>query len=94
MAKNLSREFATMSEEERRRFELEPGVVEDEDAADELELGDPRNQDRMGRQYANPADEVADPDARDGEATLLDDDAHRRGEASAPRRSTPGTEER
>lgn len=94
MAKNLSREFATMSEEERRRFELERAAAGGEDAADELELGDPRQEDRTGRHYASLADEVADPDARDGEAALLDDQAHRRAEAPAGRRSPQGTEER
>jgi hypothetical protein len=41
MAKNLGREFATMDEEERRRFELEPKAENDE-RPEELELGDPR----------------------------------------------------
>ena len=93
MAKNLSREFATMSEEERRRFALERGSIDGETAADELELGDPRDEDQMGRQYANLTHEVADPDARDGEAALLDDKAPRRGEAQARRRSTRGDED-
>jgi hypothetical protein len=93
MAKNLSREFATMSEEERRRFALERGTTDGETAADELELGDPRDEDQMGRQYASLKDEVADPDARDGEAALLDDEAHRLGEARPRRRSTRGNED-
>lgn len=80
MAKNLGREFATMTDEERRRFALGPSgnptQSEGEDAADELELGDPRDPDKMGRHYASPKDEVADPDARDGTAALLDDRAH------------------
>jgi hypothetical protein len=71
MVRNLSREFATMTDEERRRFALERG-----DTADELDLEDPRDPDHMGRQYANPKDEIADPDTRDGEAALLDDRAH------------------
>ena len=93
MARNLSREFATMSEEQRRRFELERGAADGETAADELELGDPRNEDRMGKHYGSLKVEVADPDARDGEAALLDDEAHRRAEARARRGSTPGSEE-
>ncbi len=82
MAKNLGREFATMTDEERRRFALENGGTaagaEGEAAADELDLGDPRDPDKMGRQYASLKDEVADPDARDGSAALLDDEAHER----------------
>jgi hypothetical protein len=46
MAKNLGREFATMSDDERRQFALEQGETEEgaarEDAADELEINDPR----------------------------------------------------
>jgi hypothetical protein len=82
MAKNLGREFATMSDDERRRFALERGGTdgETETAADELELGDPRNDDHLGRQYSNLQAEIADPDARDGQAALLDDEAHQRGE--------------
>jgi hypothetical protein len=44
MAKNLGREFATMDEEERRRFELEP-KAENDDLPEELELKDPRGDD-------------------------------------------------
>jgi hypothetical protein len=80
--KNLSREFATMSEEERLRFEQEQGRSAGGDgreaAANELELDDPRDPDHMGRQYGSPEAERADPDARDGDAALLDERAHRR----------------
>ncbi|HKT60705.1 MAG TPA: hypothetical protein VJQ46_11690 [Gemmatimonadales bacterium] len=80
--KNLSRKFATMTDDERRRFEQEQGQTaagdENEAAADEVELDDPRNEDQTGRRYANLDAEVADPDARDGEAATLDDAAHRR----------------
>jgi hypothetical protein len=82
MAKNLGREFATMTDEERRRFELKrrstAGEMPEEQAADELDMDDPREADQMGSRYATPSDEVADPDARDGEAALLDDEAHAR----------------
>jgi hypothetical protein len=48
--KNMSRKFATMSDEERLRFAQEQGESaageENEEAADELELGDPRDEDR------------------------------------------------
>src|SRR5262249_7849657 len=80
--KNLGRKFATMTDEERRRFEQEQGSAaageENEAAADELELDDPRDEDHMGRHYADPNAEMADPDARDGDAAILDDAAHRR----------------
>ena len=89
MARNLSRKFATMSEEERRRFALERGTSGAETGADELELGDPRDEDHMGRQYSSLKAEVADPDARDGEAALLDDEAHRRNEERDRRGSSP-----
>lgn len=79
MAKNESREFATMSDDERRRFALEQeGSGGGEQGADELELGDPRNDEHLGPQYASLDAEVADPDARDGSAALLDDEQHAR----------------
>jgi hypothetical protein len=78
MAKNEGREFATMTDEERRRFELERGSTAPEDAGDELDLEDPRNADKMGRQYGSLEDEIADPDARDGSAALLNDAEHDR----------------
>jgi hypothetical protein len=83
MARNLGREFATMTDEERRQFELKQretaGETPAEEAADELDMEDPRGSEPMGSRYATPSDEVADPDARDGEAALLDDEAHARG---------------
>jgi len=82
MAKNISREFATMTDEERQRFALERGDATDgsevEPAADELAFDDPRNPDHMGKHHASANDEVADPDARDGTAAQLDDNAHQR----------------
>ncbi len=97
MARNLAREFATMTDEERRRFELKQGGSAGgpaaEEAADELDMEDPRDLEPMGRRYATPSDEVADPDARDGEAALLDDEAHVRG-VEAERQSRRGTGDR
>lgn len=75
MAKNLGREFAMMSEDERRKFALETGGAETE-APEELAFDDPRNPDRMGKQYGSLKEEVADPDSRDGTSALLDDEAH------------------
>jgi hypothetical protein len=85
MAKNLGRDFATMSEEERRRFALEQQPEAAEGAPEELDLEDPRNQDRMGRHYASPSDEVADPEHRDGLSATLDDKQHDREVAKAGR---------
>jgi uncharacterized membrane protein len=86
MAKNLGREFATMSEDERRKFaQEEEGNASD--AVEALEFGDPRNSGRLGRQYGSLRQEIADPDSRDGVSALLDDNAHyRRVERSAARR--------
>src|SRR2546427_10386762 len=84
MAKNLGRDFATMSEEERRRFALEDPPASD-DAPEELELEDPRDEDHMGRHYASPSDEVADPEHRDGLSATLDDKQHERKVAKADR---------
>ena len=95
MARNLGREFATMTDEERRRFELKQrasaGEMPEEAAADELDMEDPRDAEPAGSRYATASDEVADPDARDGEAALLDDEAHTRGvEAERKRRRRTG----
>lgn len=78
MAKNLSREFATMDEDERRRFALERGGEGEDEPQEELAFDDPRNPDRMGRGYATPSDEVADPEHRDGLAAQADTPAHDR----------------
>jgi hypothetical protein len=65
MAKNLGREYATMDEDERRRFELEAEGATDA-APSELDFEDPRNE---------PGGVGED---RDGPSALLDDEAHRR----------------
>ena len=87
MAKNLSREFATMSEDERRRFALlKEEVTEDRPA--ELDFQEPRNEDNMGPQYSSLSEEVADPEHRDGMSAMLDDEEHQRNvEQSASRQS-------
>ncbi len=52
MARNLGREFATMTDEERRRFELKQrataGEMPEEEAADELDMEDPREAEPTG----------------------------------------------
>ena len=82
MVKNLSREFATMSDDERRKFALEEEGGNRELPA-ELEFDNPRNEDRMGRHYGSLSEEIADPEHRDGAAAELDDTAHQRGEIPA-----------
>lgn len=76
MARNLGKTFATMDEDDRNRLAGKGG---EQDEGGALAFGDPRDPDRMGRHYADPADETADPEARDGQAANLDDDAHERG---------------
>ena len=89
MAKNLGRKFATMSEDERRRFALQ----EDEGTSDrpaELDFDEPRNADDMGPQFSSIREEVADPEHRDGMSALLDDAQHDRAVRDASkRRSKP-----
>ena len=73
--KNQSRDFATMSEDERRKYALEnPTDAE----ATELSFDNPRDSDRMGRGYQSSEEERADPEKRDGTATQLDDERHDR----------------
>jgi hypothetical protein len=90
MTKNLSREFATMSEEERTRFELEESEGT-KDRPVELDFEEPRDAERMGAHYASLKEEIADPEHRDGMAAQLDDEAHDRAVGKESRkRKTPG----
>ena len=77
MAKNLGRKFATMSEDERRKFALEEEEGSRELPA-ELAFDEPRIEERMGQHYASPKEEIADPEHRDGLSALLDDEQHQR----------------
>ena len=77
MAKNLGRKYATMSEDERRRFALEEGEGSADHPA-ELAFDEPRDEDHMGRHYASASDETADPENRDGIAAQLDVEEHQR----------------
>jgi len=67
MAENLGGKFATMSEEERRRFVLEQNRTDEERAA-ELEFDDPRSDHSRTK---------ADQEDRDGPGALVDDRQHR-----------------
>ena len=77
MAKNLSRKFATMSEDERRQFALEEDAGTSEHPA-ELDFDEPRDEDNMGPQFSGIREEVADPEHRDGMSATLDDEQHQR----------------
>jgi hypothetical protein len=81
MAKNESREFATMDEEQRKKFELDAGA----EGADhkEMDFEEPRDADRMGRHSMNPVTEKRGD--RDGDAANLDDAAHDRRVAEVER---------
>jgi hypothetical protein len=79
MAKNLGREYATMSEDERRKFALEEEEGNRE-LPPELDFENPRNEEHMGRHYATPSDEIADPEHRDGVSAELDAGQHGRSE--------------
>jgi hypothetical protein len=90
MAKNLGRKFATMSEDERRRFALEEDEGTREHPA-ELAFDEPRDGDNMGPQYSSIREEVADPEHRDGMSALLDDEQHERAVREiAQEQSQPG----
>jgi hypothetical protein len=98
MAKNLGREYATMSEEERRKFALEEEAGNRELPA-ELEFDDPRREENMGQHYATAQEEVADPEHRDGMSAQLDDQAHQQAVRDAATRGecvddTQGTKSR
>jgi hypothetical protein len=84
MAKNLGRKFATMSEDERRRFALEEDEGTREHPA-ELSFEEPRDADKMGPQYSSLREEVADPEHRDGMSAVLDDEQHERAVQEAAR---------
>jgi hypothetical protein len=93
MTRNLSRKFATMSEEERARFALEnSGGTGDRPA--ELDFEEPRDPERMGAHYADPREETADPGHRDGMAALLDTEAHDRAVREVARKQTAPEPER
>jgi hypothetical protein len=77
MAKNLGREYATMSEEERRRFAMEEESGDQENPT-QLDFDDPRREDGMGEHFSSLNQEIADPEHRDGLSADLDDQQHQR----------------
>jgi hypothetical protein len=82
MARNLSRKYATMSEDERHRFRVEEseGV---KDRPDDLDFEEPRESE--GAQFSSLKEEFADPEHRDGLSAVLDDEAHKRAVEEAAR---------
>jgi hypothetical protein len=91
MAKNLGRKFATMSDDERRRFALEEEAGTGDHPA-ELEFDEPRNEDHVGAQFSTAREEFADPEHRDGMGALLDDESHEQAvkeQAESQRRTKP-----
>ena len=66
MAENLGGRFATMSEDERRRFAMEQGRTDD---LEEIAFDDPR------KDHATTKANLAD---HDGEAALVDEEQHAR----------------
>jgi hypothetical protein len=88
MAKNLGRKYATMSEDERRRFAQEEDAGSRELPA-ELSFDEPRDEDRMGPQFSSIRQETADPEHRDGMGALLNDEQHEEAvQAEASKRRT------
>jgi hypothetical protein len=75
MAKNLSRKYATMTEDERHRFRVEEGEG-GTDRPNDLDFEEPREAE--GPQFASLKEEFADPGHRDGLSAVLDDEAHKR----------------
>ncbi len=83
MARNLSRKYATMSEDERHRFRVEEGEGETDRPGD-LDFEEPREAE--GPHFASPKEEFADPGHRDGLSAVLDDEAHKRAVEEAQRK--------
>ena len=84
MGENLSRKFATMSEEERRRYALEQeagAAGEADDAARELDFDEPRRD--PGRTKASLED-------KDGTGALVDEAEHARRVRKQARRADGG----
>lgn len=92
MAKNLSRKYATMSDDERRRFALEEDEASRELPA-ELSFDEPRKEENMGPQFSSIREEVADPEHRDGMSALLDDAQHERAVRDASEEDAAGEEQ-
>jgi hypothetical protein len=93
MAKNLGREYATMSEDQRRRFAMEEESG-DRETPSRLEFEEPRKAARMGEHFASLKQEVADPEHRDGLSADLDDQQHARAVRDQAATNGKGDEDR
>ena len=75
MARNQSQDYATMDEDERRKFAGGPPA---EEGASELAFDDPRHAANQGHSQVDRESEVGDVRNRDGLAAQLDEAAHDR----------------
>ena len=73
MARNQSQDYATMDDDERRKF---AGAPPSEDRVAELDFEDPRDDANQGHSQVDRASEADDPRHRDGMAAQLDEPAH------------------
>ena len=73
MARNQAQDYATMDDDERRRFTGKPPAG---DEPSELDFEEPRDEDNQGHSQVDRQAESGDPEHRDGLAAQLDDDAH------------------
>ncbi|HEX5386482.1 MAG TPA: hypothetical protein VFW66_07295 [Gemmatimonadales bacterium] len=81
MAKNTSREFATMDEHERREFAEKPARDSADAPRGELELDNPRNADTMGRHLMED-----DPEQVEQKVTEMEESGAVTGDARPERR--------
>jgi hypothetical protein len=72
MARNTSRDFALMTDEERRRFAAEQQTEEPAP----MDFEDPRKTENQGYSQIDQQQEETDEEHRDGPAAQLDEDAH------------------
>ena len=73
MARNISQDYATMDEDERRRFAQRTPAGE---GPAELDFTEPRDEENHGHSQVDQEEEAADPEHRDGLAPQLDDASH------------------
>jgi hypothetical protein len=72
MARNTSRDYALMTDEERRRFAAEQQTEEPAP----MDFEDPRKTENQGHSQIDQQQEEADEEHRDGPAAQLNEDAH------------------
>ena len=72
MARNTSRDYALMTDEERRRFAAEHQTEEPAP----MDFDDPRKMENQGHSQIDQEEEKEDEEHRDGPAAQLDEEAH------------------